>query len=135
MLHTPSSSLLSTTQHEESLFPETRAQSNVNVPVTTLDRALSKLATAMEPQILLKLDVQGYEERVLRGAADLLSKVQACLLEVCVDPLYVGQATFKELVVLLGHHGLEYAGNLYQRYGQDGRVMWLDALFVRRHSR
>jgi FkbM family methyltransferase len=130
--HTPSSSLLSTTQHEEALFPQTRAQSNVSVSVTTLDAALSKPGTPLKSQILLKLDVQGYEEHVLRGAADLLTKVQACMLEVCVDHLYVGQATFKDLVSLLSDRGLEYAGNLNQWYGNDGRVIWLDALFIRR---
>lgn len=129
--HSPSSSLLATTDHEVALFPQTAQQSEVVVPVTTLDTVLAEYLDGMEPDILLKLDVQGYEDRVLRGAARLLGKVQACLLEVSVDPLYRGQASFKDLVLLLDAAGLQYAGNLDQSYGEDGRVMWLDALFVR----
>jgi FkbM family methyltransferase len=131
--HSPSSSLLATTQHEESTFPQTRAQADIHVPVTTLDEALVDDLHAMRPQILLKLDVQGYEDRVLRGAARILPRVHACMLEVGVDPLYVAQAAFKDIVTLLDQFGLTYAGNIEQVLGPDGRVMWLDALFLR-HS-
>ena len=130
--HSPSSSLLATTAEEESLFPQTRAQAEVAVRVTTLDAALAEAIPSMKREILLKLDVQGYEDRVLRGAARILPRVHACLLEVCVDPLYVEQATFKDVVTLLAGFDLTYAGNLDQTLGQDGRVMWLDALFLRR---
>jgi len=102
------------------------------VRVTTLDAALAEAIPSMKREILLKLDVQGYEDRVLRGAARILPRVHACLLEVCVDPLYVEQATFKDVVTLLAGFDLTYAGNLDQTLGQDGRVMWLDALFLRR---
>jgi FkbM family methyltransferase len=130
--HSPSSSLLSTTEHEELTFPQTRAQADVAVPVTTLDEALADVLHEMKPQILLKLDVQGYEDRVLRGATRILPRVHACLLEVGVDPLYVAQAAFKDIVTLLDQFGLTYAGNVEQVLGLDGRVMWLDALFLRR---
>ncbi|HWP00116.1 MAG TPA: FkbM family methyltransferase [Methylococcus sp.] len=132
--HSPSSSLLAATDHEVALFPQTARQSEVVVSVTTLDTVLADFMDGMAQDILLKLDVQGYEDRVLRGATRLLGKVQACLLEVSVDPLYRGQASFKDLLMLLDASGLEYAGNLDQAYGEDGRVMWLDALFVRCRS-
>lgn len=130
--HTPSSSLLATTEHEVELFPQTARQAEISVPLTTLDTVMEDILDDIAPEILLKLDVQGFEDRVLRGADRLLEEVQACLLEVSVDPLYGGQAKFTELVSLLDRHGLEYAGNMDQTYAEDGRVMWLDALFVRR---
>jgi FkbM family methyltransferase len=130
--HSPSSSLLATTEYERVAFPQTRAQAEVRVPVTTLDDALGESLHEMEPQILLKLDVQGYEDRVLRGATRILPRVDACMLEVDVDPLYVAQAAFKDIVTLLDQFGLTYAGNVEQVLGPDGRVMWLDALFLRR---
>jgi hypothetical protein len=124
--------MLSTSVHGEALIPDMRAQSDVTVPVVTLDGALSDLGCELVPEILLKLDVQGFEDRVLRGATSLLGRVNACLLEVSLDDIYVGQARFKDLVDVLDGHGLHYAGNLQQSYGDDGRVMWLDALFARR---
>jgi FkbM family methyltransferase len=130
--HSPSSSILTTTLHGESLLPQMQLQSGVRVPVSTLDKELEGIVDNLAPEILLKLDVQGYEDRVLRGATKLLKNVHACLLEVCLDELYVGQATFKDLVDYLDQHSLGYAGNIRQSYAADGRVMWLDALFTRR---
>jgi FkbM family methyltransferase len=130
--HSPSSSLLATTELEEATFPQTRAQADISVLVTTLDDALAGSIHEMKPQILLKLDVQGYEDRVLRGATRILPRVDACMLEVDVDPLYVAQAAFKDIVALLDQFGLVYAGNVEQVLAPDGRVMWLDALFLRR---
>lgn len=130
--HSTSSSLLATTTMEESLFPETRAQAEIAVRVTTLDAALAAAIPSMKHEILLKLDVQGYEDRVLRGATRILPSVRACLLEVCVDPLYVEQAAFKDIVAILAQFDLTYAGNADQVFGEDGRIMWLDALFLRR---
>lgn len=129
--HSPSSSLLSTTEHEMALFPQTARQSEVTVPVMTLDAALEEDFDKLDAGILIKLDVQGYEDRVLRGAAKLLDRAQSCLLEVDVDPLYEAQAAFKDLVMLLDQHGFRYAGNLDQSCAEDGRIMWLDALFLR----
>ncbi|MGH2509778.1 MAG: FkbM family methyltransferase [Ktedonobacteraceae bacterium] len=129
--HNTSSSLLAASEHELKLFPETARQSDVTVPVTTLDVVLKSNFDDLEPEILLKLDVQGYEDRVLRGAEQLLDRVRICLLEVDVDPLYDAQAVFKDLVLLLDRHGLRYAGNLDQSCAEDGRIMWLDAIFVR----
>jgi hypothetical protein len=59
----------------------------------------------MLPEILFKLDLQGYEDRVPHSAASLLEHVQAYLLEACVDPMCKTQAIIKKLVVLLGKHG------------------------------
>lgn len=129
--HSQSSSLLATTEHKETLFPQTRDQSEVPVQVTTLDVVLADALADMQPAILLKLDVQGYEERVLRGATSVLPRVQACVLEIGIDPLYVEQAAFKDVVTFLDRFGFAYAGNIDQSLGTDGRVMWLDALFVR----
>jgi len=130
--HSPSSSLLPTTEYEERMFSQTVKQADITVPLTTLDAALSDVLDSIEPEIILKLDVQGYEDRVLRGAECLIRKVHACILEVSIDPMYTSQAVFKDLVLFMDAHGLVYAGNLDQSCGEDGRVMWLDALFVRR---
>lgn len=129
--HTASSSMLASTRSLQESMPAMARTSTVSVPITTLDAAMNPYMQALQPEILLKLDVQGYEDRVLRGAPRLLSLARACIIEVCVDVLYENQARFPELVGILHDSGLEYAGNLEQFYGRDGRVKWLDALFVR----
>lgn len=64
-------------------------------------------------------------------AERVLSKCKAVVLEVSVEPLYEGQADFFGLAGLLQKCGFRYAGNLDQSYGEDERVVFLDAVFVR----
>jgi len=129
--HTPSSSFLEATERCHALYPQTQREKITKVYMTTLDEVLKGELDRMPRDILLKLDVQGFEDRVLRGGARVLLQCQAVLLEVCIDPLYEGQADFLGLVQLLQTAGLHYAGNLDQNYGEDGRVVFLDAVFVR----
>jgi FkbM family methyltransferase len=53
----------------------------VPVPVVTLDWALSETLT-IEDRALLKLDLQGWELEALKGAGDLLTKIEVILVEV-----------------------------------------------------
>jgi FkbM family methyltransferase len=129
--HTPSSSLLSATKHCHDVYPQTVRKSVEKVRLITLDKALEAELDAMPREILLKLDVQGAEDRVLRGAKKILALSLVCFLEVCLDPLYEGQANFLELAELLHECGFAYVGNLNQSYGNNGRVIFLDAVFVR----
>lgn len=129
--HTPSSSLLAATDTCHRLYPQTQAERMTRIRVSTLDQALEDALDHMPREILLKLDVQGFEDRVLRGGTRVLSQCQAVVLEVCLDPLYEEQADFHGLAQLLHTAGFRYAGNLNQAYGEDGRVIFLDAVFVR----
>lgn len=125
----PSSSLLATTDVCTKQYPFTRAQEEVLVKLTTLDTQLR--ATALKRDVLVKMDVQGYEDRVIRGGGEILAKAAACILEVSLDKLYDGQPDFKELVLLLDRLQYRYAGNLEQSYAEDGHVIYFDAVFIR----
>lgn len=129
--HTPSSSLLEATDTCHRLYPQTESERLVPVQLSTLDGVLEGLVDDMEPEVLLKLDVQGFEDRVLRGGVHVLSNCRALLLEVSLEPLYEQQASFHGLVALAHEFGFRYAGNLDQTYGDDGHVVFLDAVFVR----
>ena len=129
--HTPSSSLLASTDTCHELYPQTLAEKIITVPMMTLDHALKEHWASMERDILLKLDVQGFEEHVLRGSSATLSICRAVILEVSLKPLYSGQADFRILMNLLYDAGFAYAGNLEQIYASDGSVVYLDALFTK----
>ena len=87
----------------------------------------------MAPQILVKLDVQGFEDRVIAGGETIFKMAAACIVEVCLDDLYEGQANFKQLLEMLDRLGFQYAGNLDKTYGKDGHCIFLDAIFLRRN--
>jgi hypothetical protein len=52
-------------------------------------------------------------------------------VEVNIDKLYDQQASFDRLVAQLHELGLRYAGNLEQVYADNGRVIYVDAVFRR----
>lgn len=126
----PSSSLLVATDLSEILFPAIKNQERVAVKLVTLDRALQN--TKLEDKILIKLDVQGFEDRVLKGGKEIFGKATACILEISLDTLYEGQADFRELCTQLDQMNYRYAGNLDQVYAEDGHVIYLEAVFLRK---
>jgi FkbM family methyltransferase len=92
------------------------------------------------PVDLLKLDVQGSELMVLRGAENVLHQTAVVHCEAMFSPMYLGQPLFPEiclhllernfflldLLVSHRHHYLTPSG----RKGSD-RLIWADAVFFR----
>lgn len=127
----PSSSILNTTIFNEEMYTMTQQQEKVHVQLNTLDKALEdKMNDLLEP-VLIKIDVQGYEDRVLAGGEKVFSKAIGVILEVCLDSLYAEQAKFEHIVQVMSGFGFRYAGNLEQIYANDGHVVFFDAVFIK----
>lgn len=107
-----------------------RPAGEVAVCRTTVDRFRAEHGTG--PVDLLKIDTQGYELHVLRGAAEALARGEIGLvyLEVQLVPVYEGQPPFSALLDFLGGYGYRLVG-LYDP-GFRGRhyLAEADALFV-----
>lgn len=101
------------------------------VPVRRLDSLAPALLTRSRAPFL-KLDVQGYEWRVLAGAARTLPLLRGLQLELALTPLYAGEATLAAVVVALEQAGFALHG-LAPGFTdpRDGRVLQVDALFAR----
>ena len=127
--HSPSSSLLQTTEVCNQLYPQTQSQDSVTVKLSTLDAALGH--EPLQSEILIKLDTQGYERQVIQGATNVLKKAKACIVEINLFQLYDQQPSFLELAELLNRQGYRYAGNLEQTYSSAGEVVYVDALFLK----
>lgn len=50
--------------------------------MTTSDKWMNNLSAYIKPEILIKLDVQRYEDRVIKGGEVLLKKAKACIAEI-----------------------------------------------------
>ncbi|MEB3228950.1 MAG: FkbM family methyltransferase [Synechocystis sp.] len=131
VLFSASSSLLTTTDLCETLYPMVKEQEKIKIQQSTLDHEITQLDHPLASEILIKIDVQGYEDRVIRGGKQTLSQAKACILEISLDQLYQGQCQFRDLFYLLDDLGLQYAGNLDQVTAKDGHVRYLNALFLR----
>ena len=132
--HSPSSSFLRATNICKKHYPFTQKQVSIPVKLMTLDKWITSLTTHPVPETLIKLDVQGYEERVIRGGQKIFTNARACIVEICLDKLYGDQASFKDISTLLYELGFDYAGNIGQFYGDDGHVIFIDALFIKKRS-
>jgi FkbM family methyltransferase len=129
--HSSSSSILDTTDKCNELFPQTIDQKDIEVSITTLDNYFRDILDKNFKNIFLKIDVQGFELEVLKGAQATLNMVSACLLEINFTNLYRNQVRFKEIYEFMHRRGFEYAGAMDQNFKSDGRLVYSDILFTR----
>jgi FkbM family methyltransferase len=80
---------------------------------------------------LLKIDTQGYELEVLKGAVSLMDAgaIHVIYTEITFSDLYEGLPPFDQLYRLLGDHGFRLVA-LYNFVVQNGVAGWCDALFT-----
>lgn len=98
------------------------------VPVWTLDEYAKKHSLGAID--LLKIDTQGYDLQVLKGADALLTagKVSFIMLEINFIPLYVGQPAFFELDAFLNKRGYALV-DLYEKIWVENRLAWCNGLY------
>jgi FkbM family methyltransferase len=99
-----SSSLLPVAARQVSEFPATREAETRSVPLTRLDDVLADRALPDGP-MLLKIDTQGTELRVLRGAVDTLQRATHAIIEVSFVELYEGQDSAADITTFLVEQG------------------------------
>lgn len=126
-----SSSLLEMSSIHKTAFPFTAENKAVPVKMARLDDFLAEMQ--LERPLFLKLDVQGYELQVLKGAEELLHSVDYLMVEVSFKELYKGQARFDEIYQFLKETGFEYTGSLDPLLSPlDGSILQTDAIFIRK---
>lgn len=125
------SSLLPVADLTKDAVPRTACVGTEMVSVRKLDDLWPELS--IESPVFMKVDVQGYELEVFRGAQAVLRHIDALLVEVSFQELYVGQPLFAEVHEFLRGAGFRFEGTVDQwRHPRDGRAMQADAVFVRR---
>jgi FkbM family methyltransferase len=130
----PASSLLRVTDHSRRAFPETAQESPSTVTVARLDDVLP--VTTLEPDILIKIDVQGAEDRVIRGGRELFSVANVVLIEMSFVPFYNRQPLFEDVHHLLETCGLRLAGFKNQIDDpQTGQPLFAHCLYRRPDDR
>lgn len=127
----PASSLLPSTTENTTTFPQTVRTKDLTVEIKVLDELASTLSPAIEDDLLVKIDVQGFEDRVIRGGRRTIRRARAVVVEIQNALLYEGQPTFRDVFLELDALGFTFSGVLDQFAGTDGRVLYFDAVFVR----
>jgi FkbM family methyltransferase len=127
-----SSSLLPMTHRNESWDPGSAYVGSEVVTIRRLDDVLGEYA-AGHHSIFLKVDTQGYELAVLRGAPESLKKIALVQLELSFVELYGGQPKFYDIMRAMDDAGFDTVGIVpaaLERPTQ--RYLQADGLFVRR---
>jgi FkbM family methyltransferase len=108
MAHAPSSSLLPPEKALLPAYPQHEVRQRARVAVRCLDSVLAD--QRLQGDVFIKMDVQGFEDRVIRGGRLTFGRARAVLVEMSFVPLFVGQSLFEEVHALLVECGLRFAG-------------------------
>ncbi len=130
--NTWSSSLLPILDAHVSNAPASRYISTEHVRVCTLDSALEGVI-GHEKRVLLKIDTQGYEDQVIKGAISLIERqVHLIECELSLVPLYEGQCLFSEMMSLLAKNHFSPV-HLEPGFSDQktGYCLQLDGIFAR----
>lgn len=130
-------SLLSPNEVSEERFGDcVETRRDHEVPVKPLSAWLRRFEPDSGARTLLKSDTQGFDLEVLKGCSDLLSTIEAVLVELSYQPLYEGAPTHRAVESYLQEQGFALSGIYPISYHPDSlRMIEADGFFVRdRHS-
>lgn len=104
-----SSSILDIARPHVDADPSSRYIREELINVRTLDQMLSKHYSADVPEFVLKLDVQGYELEVLKGAEEVFDSglIRGIQVELSFCELYHGGACWRDILRYLDKRGFD----------------------------
>lgn len=128
--YSPSSSMLAMTAKHRDNFPYTKESKTVTVEMERLDDLTSQIK--LTDNILIKLDVQGFERQVIGGGNQVFSQAKILIVETSFDTLYEKQPLFDDIYLLLKKLNFRYEGSFEQLISPvDQRILQQDAIFIR----
>lgn len=127
----PSSSMLPIEELHRIAFPITRNYREEIIDVRRLDDVADSLK--LTDNILIKIDVQGFEDKVIRGGEKTIKCAKILIVETSFEPLYQGQLLFNSIYSMLTALGFVFKGTEQPlRHPKDGRILQCDSIFFRK---
>jgi FkbM family methyltransferase len=124
------SSILPVTSGSASVIPDSARIDTETVGVRRLDDVWREIAGSAR-SVYLKADVQGFEDRVLRGASGILPSIALIETEVSMVPLYDGAPLYNDVIDLCRSLGFRLVG--LETGFEDpitGELFQFDAIFA-----
>lgn len=112
-------------------FPITAGERDEVIQTDTMDNALEQYP--LEDNILVKIDVQGLEDKVIAGGIKTLQQAKVAIIETSFVELYKGQSLFNEICGLLSNLGFRYSGawDPDLKNPLDGASLQQDSIFIK----
>lgn len=103
------------------------------VPVRRLDGLFAEHPELDEHRrVFLKMDTQGYDQAVLRGASGCLQRIAGLQSELSVRPVYAGAIRYLDALQRFEEAGFELTGVFPINRDRDLMLVELDCVMVRR---
>lgn len=78
---------------------------------------------------LVKIDVQGYEQKIIEGAIKTICQAKYCVLEMSFQPLYENSPLFDDIYRLMREIGFKLVGLTSPLTGKSGLQLQVDGIF------
>jgi FkbM family methyltransferase len=127
-----SSSFLPMNENHLEAAPTIHFSGEEKVEVKTIDDIWGDLSLGGK-KILLKIDTQGFEFNVLKGAVGALAKdIQGVQLEMSLTEVYTGEKTYIDLINFLQGYGFRlYSVEPGLSNNTTGELLQMDGIFFR----
>lgn len=123
-----SSSLLAMADRHREEFPFTAQSRPISVDVKRLD----DINITVSGAVLIKIDVQGFEEQVIEGGERTMKLADIVILETSFTELYQGQHLFSAIYERMCRLGFSYSGSFGQLSSPtNGIPLQQDAIFLK----
>jgi FkbM family methyltransferase len=97
---------LTTFGEHTSITSRGRSMEPRQIRITTLDTIVAE-HPELRPPFFLKIDTEGHELAVLRGATNLLAQTETVLAEVSIAPRFEGGYRFEDMIEFMQDAGFE----------------------------
>ncbi len=125
-----SSSVLDMEDVHKRIYPESEYVRKETIKLERLDDIID--VSKIQKNILIKIDVQGYENMVISGGGNTISNASAVIIEFAYEPIYKGQWLFDETFRYFTANGFRFIGLANQATNDViGVPVFGDALFVK----
>ncbi|GAB2778934.1 [alpha-L-fucopyranosyl-(1-_3)-alpha-L-rhamnopyran osyl-(1-_3)-2-O-methyl-alpha-L-rhamnopyranosyl] dimycocerosyl phenol-phthiocerol 2'''-O-methyltransferase [Rhabdobacter roseus] len=127
--HSHASSALPVSDFQKNEIPITAETTLIKVPIKRLDDVVQEWNMSLDGPILLKLDVQGYEKEVLKGASEFIKRVDYLLFEASFVSMYEGEPLFEEMHDFVRGLGFRLVGPVGSLQTDKEQIVQMDMLY------
>ncbi len=136
MENTELNSFRNPSHDETKLFVDLNVvREKVMVKTRTIDEIYKEIIQKYgKKNVYLKVDTQGFDMEVLKGAYDTLDKIPALQVEVSVVPIYYDAPTYKDIVSYLEERNFVMSGIFPNNEGHFPRLIEFDLHMINKNK-